>query len=96
MHDPKCDDPYEYAKRGTGDFWRSHILRTDLGKDRTFVRAFLDFNFDADGTRKISDKKLRANLIPGLRAWASMGTFSHLSYEECTEIIAMIWKAERG
>lgn len=96
MHDPKRDDPYEYAKRGTGDFWRSHILRTDLGKDRVFVRAFLDFNFAADGTRKISDNKLRAILIPGLRAWASMGTFSHLSYEECTDIIAMIWAAENG
>ena len=75
MHDPKCDDLYEYAKRGTGDFWRSHILRTDLGKDRTFVRAFLDFNFDADGTRKISDKASR-EFDSGLRAWASMETFS--------------------
>jgi len=96
MYDASRADPYEYAKKGTGDFWRSHILRTDLGKDRTFVEAFLDFNFAPDGTRHISDKKLRAKLIPGLRAWASMGRFSHLSYEECTEIIALIWESENS
>jgi hypothetical protein len=96
MLDPKRDDPYEYAKKGDSEFWRSHILRSDLGKDRVFVEAFLDFNFAPDGTRNISNKKLRTNLIPGLRAWASMGTFSHLSYEECTDIITMIWDAENG
>lgn len=96
MYDPKRADPYEYAKRGTGDVWRSHILRTDLGKDRTFVEAFLDFNFAPDGTRHISDTELRAKLIPGLRAWASMGTFTHLSYKECTDIITMIWESEKS
>ena len=96
MHDSMLPDPYEYSKKGTGDFWRSHLLRTDLGKDRAFVKAFLDFNFEPDGTRRISDTALRGKLIPGIRAWSSMATFTHLSYEECTAIISRIWEIEEN
>lgn len=94
MYNPELPDPYRYAKMGTGDFWRSHILRQDFGKDRAFVEAFLDFNFDPDGTRHISDTKLRKNLIPAVRAWSSMATFSQLSYDECTEVLKRLWEAE--
>ena len=96
LHSPDDPDPYFYAKKGTGDFWRSHILRTDVGKDRNFVKAFLDFNFANDGTRLVSDPKLRGKLIPGVRAWTSMASFSHLSYEECTDILTEIWEGRKS
>jgi hypothetical protein len=94
MHDPTLSDPYESAKKGTADVWRSHILRQDWGKDQTMVRAFLDFNFASDGKRLIPDPDLREILIPGLRFWTSKGSFSHLSYEECTDLIKEIWENE--
>jgi hypothetical protein len=94
MYNPESPDPYKYARMGTGDFWRSHVLRQDFGKDRTFVEAFLDFNFTSDGTRNISDAQLRKKLIPGVRAWCSMATFSHLSHGEITAILSKIWEQE--
>ena len=87
MYDPDLADPYEYAKKGSSDVWRSQILRQDFGKDRNFVKAFLDFCWDENGDRRIGDTKLRTQLIPALRSWTSNASYEHLTYDECLELI---------
>ncbi len=94
MFDQNLDDPYEYAKRGTSDVWRSHILRQDFGKDANFVRAFLDSCWDRQGNRILSDTKIRQQLIPALRSWNSNATYSHLTYKECMSLIEERAEAE--
>lgn len=94
MYDQTLDDPYEYAKRGTSDVWRSHILRQDFGKDANFVRAFLDSCWDKQGNRVLSDTKIRQQLIPALRSWTSNATYSHLTYEECMALVKERAEAE--
>jgi hypothetical protein len=94
MFDGALEDPYEYAKRGTSDVWRSHILRQDFGKDVNFVRAFLDSCWDKQGSRILSDTKLRQRLIPALRSWTSNATYSHLTYDECIALIQERAEAE--
>ena len=94
MFDPSLEDPYEYAKRGTSDVWRSHILRQDFGKDANFVRAFLDSCWDKQGNRVLSDTKIRQQLIPSLRSWTSNATNTHLSYSECVKLIKERAEAE--
>ncbi|MBY6151659.1 hypothetical protein KUV47_00410 [Vannielia litorea] len=94
MYDPSLDDPYEYAKRGSSDVWRSHILRQDFGKDVAFVRAFLDSCWDKQGNRVLSDTKIRQQLIPALRSWTSNATYSHLTYDECIALVTERAEAE--
>ena len=88
MFDASLNDPYKYASMGLSDLWRSHILRTEFGKDREFVKAFLDFIFD----NNIKNDDIRKVLIPAIRAWTASATFSHLDYEECKTILHTIMK----
>lgn len=91
MFDPSLPEPYEYAKKGLSDLWRSHILRTEFGKDREFVKAFLDVIDE----NSISSKQTRISLIPAIRAYTSNAAFSHLNYEDCKKIlIKFIEKSE--
>ena len=87
MYDPSDADPYKYARLGASDVWRSHILRQDFGRDREFVKAFLDTVYNSSGKVVISTNEMRTKLIPALRAWTSSASFSHLSYNENLELI---------
>jgi hypothetical protein len=42
-------DPYELARRGGGDFWRSHIIRIRYGSCRSVARAFVDLAYPYPG-----------------------------------------------
>ena len=92
MYDLALSDPYYYAKLGGSDIWRSHILRQDFGRDREFIKAFLDVLHDEKGKQKIGTDDLRKKLIPGIRSWTSSGSFSHLSYDESYALINRIYK----
>jgi hypothetical protein len=87
MFEPNSVDPYYYAKKGSSDVWRSHILRQEFGKDKNFVKAFLDTIYDESGTTKVGTQELRTELIPALRVWSSNATYSHLTYKENFELI---------
>ena len=56
---PDDIDPYELARRGDQDFWRSHVFRQGYGRCRPLVRALVRYQFpdgSADGaTLKISE-----------------------------------------
>ncbi len=88
MFDASSLNPYRYATIGSSDVWRSHILRQDFGRDRDFVKAFLDTIYDDNGITVVGTQELRTNLIPALRAWTSNSTYSHLSYKENLKLIA--------
>ena len=90
MIEPGSSDPYKYAKIGASDVWRSHILRVEFGRDREFVKAFLDTVYDEQGKTLIGTNELRTELIPAIRAWSSGGMFAHLSYKENLELLKMI------
>ena len=87
MVDDTLVDPLHYAKLGGSEVWRSQILRQDFGRDREFVKAFLDTIYDKSGQVVVGTTELRQKLIPALRAWTADATFTHLSYSENLEII---------
>lgn len=89
MFDKTLPDPYKYARLGSSDVWRSHILRQDFGQDREFVKAFLDTIYDKNGKTVVGTNELRKVLIPAIRAWTSSASFSHLTYEENFELLTI-------
>lgn len=90
MYDADAADPYKYAKLGGAEVWRSQILRQEYGRDREFVKAFLDTLYDANGATLVGTTELREKIIPAIRAWTSNSTYSHLSYKENLELIASL------
>ena len=44
-YDPDRRDPYELARRGDQDFWRSHVLRQGYGRCRELVKALVIYQF---------------------------------------------------
>jgi len=94
MYDDTSADPYEYAKKGGSDIWRSHILRQDFGRDLNFRKAFLDVLIDSDGNPLVTTRALREEVIPAIRAWTSGGSFSHLTYDEAADLIKIL--VEKG
>lgn len=47
-----ASDHYEFAKAGSVEFWRSHLLRVLYAQHRPFLRAFLDFQFPGPDRNK--------------------------------------------
>lgn len=92
MYEPTDSDPYKYARLGAADVWRSHILRQDFGRDREFVKAFLDTVYDDSGKVLVGTTEMRTKLIPALRAWTSSASFSHLTYSENLKLIEYLRK----
>lgn len=44
-HDPYGEDPYELARYGDVDFWRSHVFRQMFSGYRELLAAFIRFQF---------------------------------------------------
>lgn len=47
--DTNRPDPYDLARRGGGDFWRSHIIRIRYGSCRPIARAFVELAYPESG-----------------------------------------------
>lgn len=92
MKDDSLSDPYLYATKGHSDMWRSHILRQEFGRDKEFVKAFLDHVYDKNNKAKVGTKELRTILIPSIRAWCSGASFSHLTYDESKDLLIKLHK----
>jgi len=53
-------DPYELARRGDQDFWRSHVFRQGYGRCRSLVRALVRYQFpDRSGHPTLSVAEIR-------------------------------------
>jgi len=87
MYDQSLADPYEFAKKGAVDNWRSHILRVEQGFDQEFVKAF----FVVVDEDKIKAPDIRNKLIPAIKIWQSNAGFFSLSYEEAKTLLRHIY-----
>lgn len=94
-YDPKRDDPYELARRGDQDFWRSHVLRQAYGRCRELVRALLLYQFPdgpaGEPTLKISEIR---ELAKRLRRMHPNIVFEYLDEDSASELVRR--EAERA
>lgn len=87
-YDPRRRDPYELARRGHVDFWRSHIIRPDYGKCRALVRAFVTYQYphDCEDKGRLTVKEVR-ELAKRLRRLHANLVFEYLKDDEAYELV---------
>lgn len=71
VYDPAHADPYYIAKRGSIDFWRSHVLRQAYANARTFTRCFVLFQYPDD---KQGERLDIAEIGPSFHRWRASRT----------------------
>lgn len=94
-YDPKRKDPYELARRGDQDFWRSHVFRQSYGRCRTLVRALILYQFpDGSGNNRptLKNDEIR-ELAKRLRLLHANMVFECLDQNSAYELISQ--EAER-
>ena len=73
--DSNRDDPYELAKLGDQDFWRSHVLRVRFGACRSLVKALVEFQYPDGSAGKARLKT--ADKDTGIRMLAKLLRRTH-------------------
>jgi hypothetical protein len=72
-YDENLKNPYDLARKGDQDFWRSHILRQSYAKSKEMIRALIRFQYSDDlprlnpsGNKKLGVRHLVRNLSVSL------------------------------
>jgi len=86
--DQNFEDPYDIAKRGDIDIWRSHVIRQEYGRCATVARALIRYQHpDSDPKSKtLTIKKLR-ELAKRLRIVDATMSYELLTEAQITELI---------
>ena len=89
-----ADDPYELARCGDVDFWRSHIFRQMSLEAEALRVEFIRFQFPdgAEGKPRLSQNRIRA-LIKMLRRAAANVVVDGFDRDQAREFIFRQWKA---
>lgn len=94
-YDPARSDPYDLARRGDQDFWRSHVFRQGYGRCRSLVRALILYQFpdSAAGNPSLNTDEIR-ELAKRLRRLHPNVFFEYLDENTAYELIRA--EAERA
>lgn len=87
-YDPRRTDPYELARRGDQDFWRSHVFRQGYGRCRALVRALVLYQFPdgSSGNPTLKTNEIR-ELAKRLRRMHPNVVFECLSDEDACVLV---------
>jgi hypothetical protein len=94
-YDPTRSDPYELARRGDQDFWRSHVFRQGYGRCRSLVRALILYQFPdgSAGNPSLKTGEIR-ELAKRLRRLHPNIVFECLREEDAYQLV--VGEAERA
>lgn len=88
VYDVKHADPYTVARRGSVDFWRSHVLRQNFCNARTFARGFVLFQYpDGKKSESLGIQEIR-ELAKRVRRLRSNVVFEILDDEQVGKMLA--------
>lgn len=92
-HDPALGDPYELARYGDIDFWRSHVLRQKLTEAGPVLRAFIRHQYPdgPDGKRRSSVAEIR-QMIKHMKRAAANVMVEALDDEEAARFVEEQWR----
>lgn len=91
------EEPYQFALRGSVEFWRSHLLRVLYAQHRDFLQAFVDFQFpNSEGsTPRLAIPEIRQLAKDLAKACANV-TVEVLSREQSSAFIERVWAKTSG
>lgn len=92
-HDPALADPYELARYGDIDFWRSHVFRQKLTEAGPVLRAFIRHQYPdgPDGKRRSSVAEIR-QMIKHMKRAAANVVVEALDDEEAARFVEEQWR----
>lgn len=85
-------DPYELARCGDIDFWRSHIFRQQSLEASGLRAEFIRFQYPdgPNGSPRLNQGEIRS-LIKQMKRAAANEVFEHLDREQCRNFIERQW-----
>jgi hypothetical protein len=91
-HDPALQDPYELARYGDIDFWRSHVFRQMSTETAPLLAAFIRFQHPSgpDGKKRLTQEQIR-ELVKYMRRAAANVLVEALDEEEAARFVKEQW-----
>jgi hypothetical protein len=86
--EPEGEDPYDIARRGDLDIWRSHIIRQEYGRCRELAVGLIRYQYPDDDpdSRRLTNDVLR-ELVKRLRMLDATTAYETLSSEQMLAVI---------
>ncbi|MFP4542327.1 MAG: DUF6339 family protein [Opitutales bacterium] len=96
-HDPALADPYELARYGDIDFWRSHVFRQMSTETGPLLAAFIRFQHPEgpDGKKRLTQDEIRA-LVKYMRRAAANMLVETLDEQEAARFVEEQWQKIRS
>ena len=87
--DPKFRDPYQIARRGNVDIWRSHVIRQEYGRCRQVAWALIRYQYpdNAPESKTLTVKELR-ELAKRLRIVDASVSYEALEESDVRDLIS--------
>lgn len=92
--DERYQDPYSLAKRGTKDFWKSHILRVNYGSCRTLAKELIKCVYPDDHEEKpaLSTKVVRT-LAKKIHQRYATTLYEYMSEPQTSSLLGQLVKS---
>jgi hypothetical protein len=92
-HDPALADPYELARYGDIDFWRSHVFRQMSTETGPLLAAFIRFQHPdgPDAEKRLTQDEIRA-LVKYMRRAAANMLVETLDEQEAARFVEEQWQ----
>lgn len=92
-HDPALADPYELARYGDVDFWRSHVFRQMSTETGPMLAAFIRFQHPKgpDGEKRLSQHEIR-DLVKYMRRAAANMLVETLDEQQAARFVEEQWQ----
>ena len=92
-HDTALADPYELARYGDIDFWRSHVFRQMSTESGPLLAAFIRFQHPdgPDGEKRLTQDEIRA-LVKNMRRVAANMLVETLDEQEAARFVEEQWR----
>ena len=92
-HDPALADPYDLARYGDVDFWRSHVFRQMSTETGPMLAAFIRFQHPKgpDGEKRLSQHEIR-DLVKYMRRAAANMLVETLDEQQAARFVEEQWQ----
>jgi hypothetical protein len=96
-HDPALEDPYELARCGDVDFWRSHVFRQMSTEMPAMLAAFVRFQYPSGpaGERRLSQLEIRT-LVKQIKRACSNIVVECFELADAQRLVENEWKKIEG